>query len=317
MSTRHLVSDLDLSLHGNIYLYNLENARRKLIAFFELLDLFIESAFKRLYFCQRLFFHLLKHALLCLVRDLYLAEGFIRNIGKVLLGKLFVFGAYRALDTGHLYILGYLFSDKSTSYFSVGILTKYPYFIFKVTLHVYCLVFFDTLCPGVFCGTFSGEDLNIQDRALYSGRDIETVFPDLFGLLPEDRPQQFFLGCKLRLALWSDLSDKDIAGFDLCPGPDNSAFIKVLQGLFTDIGDISCYLFRPELRLSCLYHKIFNMYRCIYVFLDEPLTDDNGVLKVIPAPRHKCNERVPAESKLSHVSGGAVRDHLVLLDPVA
>ncbi len=43
------------------------------------------------------------------------------------------------------------------------------------------------------------------------------------------------------------------------------------------------------------------MYRCIHIILNEPLADYDGILKVIPVPRHEGNKHVLAESQLSLV----------------
>ena len=59
-------------------------------------------------------------------------------------------------------------------------------------------------------------------------RNTKGSITNLSCLLTEDRTEKSFLGRKLRLALGSNFTYKDIARADLCSDTDDSAVVKIL-----------------------------------------------------------------------------------------
>src|SRR5690606_36871936 len=60
--------------------------------------------------------------------------------------------------------------------------------------------------------------------------------------------------------------------------------------------------------------ELFDVDRRIDVFFHDALTDENRVLEVVALPRHEGHDRVLAESDLTHVRSGTVREHVADLN---
>ena len=58
------------------------------------------------------------------------------------------------------------------------------------------------------------------------------------------------------------------------------------------------------------------MNRSINVVFNDPLRDNNRILKVITIPRHERYEHVPTESKLTRLCVWSIRENVTLLDLV-
>ena len=113
---------------------------------------------------------------------------------------------------------------------------------------------------GEFVLVFAAENANVNNNAALAVRNAQGGVANLARLLAENCPEQAFLGGELRLALGRDFADKDVAGMNLRTDSDDAAFVKILQCLFADVGDIARDLFRTELLcVACLGFVFFDM----------------------------------------------------------
>ena len=113
---------------------------------------------------------------------------------------------------------------------------------------------------GEFVLVFAAENANVNNNAALAVRNTQGGVANLSRLFAENRPEQAFLGGELRLALGRDFADKDVAGMNLRTDSDDAAFVKILQCLFADVGDIARDLFRTELLcVACLGFVFFDM----------------------------------------------------------
>ena len=113
---------------------------------------------------------------------------------------------------------------------------------------------------GEFVLVFAAENANVNNNAALAVRNTQGGVANLARLFAENCPEQAFLGGELRLALGRDFADKDVAGMNLRTDSDDAAFVKILQCLFADVGDIARDLFRTELLcVACLGFVFFDM----------------------------------------------------------
>src|SRR5690606_13562543 len=95
-----------------------------------------------------------------------------------------------------------------------------------------------------------GEDLDVDDLALFAVGHLERGVAHLAGLLAEDGAEQALLGGELGLALGGDLADEHVAGADLGADPDDPALVEVLQDVLGEVRDVPGDLLRAELRVA-------------------------------------------------------------------
>ena len=139
---------------------------------------------------------------------------------------------------------------------------------------------------------------------------LQRCVSDFSRFFTKDGTQQTFFRRQLRLALRCHFSDQDIPRADLGADTDNTALIQILQGIFADTRNISCDLFRSQLRISGFCFVFFNMNGRINVFLYETLAQQDSILVVISFPCHKSDQRILSEGQLTLAGGRSVRDHL-------
>ena len=164
-------------------------------------------------------------------------------------------------------------------------------------------------------GTF--EDLDGDDLAGLTMRDLERRVADLSRLLTEDRPQEALLGSQLGLTLRRDLADEIVAGADLGPDPDDPVLVEVCEDLVGDVRDVAGDLLGAELGVAGVDLVLLDVDRGEHVVLDELLGQDDGVLVVVAVPRHERHHQVASERQLALVGGRAVGEDIADLDLVA
>src|SRR6056297_163735 len=91
---------------------------------------------------------------------------------------------------------------------------------------------------------------------------------------------------------------------------NNTLFIKVTRCVFAYICNLTGEFFFTTLGVANLLFEFCDMDRCINIILHNLFTDDNGILKVVPSPRHKCYYQVTAQCKLTFLSGTAICDRV-------
>src|SRR4029077_17982917 len=133
----------------------------------------------------------------------------------------------------------------------------------------------------------------------------------------ENGAEQLFLGCKSGFTLGRDFADQNVAGTNRGANADDAAFVEIAKERFADIGDIAGDFLGAELGVTSLDFKFLNVNGSVVVLLDQLLADQDGVFKVVTAPRQEGDQDVTAQRELSALGAGAVREHLPLADPVS
>ena len=113
-----------------------------------------------------------------------------------------------------------------------------------------------------------------------------------------------------------DLADQDVARLDVGADPDDAALVEVHHALVGDVGDFPGDLLLAPLGVADVQLELLDVDRRVDVVLHQPLAQDDGVLEVVPVPRHERHQHVAAERQLAALGGRAVGDDLAGLDPL-
>ena len=121
------------------------------------------------------------------------------------------------------------------------------------------------------------------------------------GLFTKDGAQQFFFGRQRGLSLGGDLADQRVTGLYFSTHKNDAGFIKPVELLFAQVGDVAGDFLGTELGIAGHHHQLFNMYRGVAVFGDHALADEDGVFEVVAIPGHECNQHVLAQGQFTEV----------------
>ena len=106
---------------------------------------------------------------------------------------------------------------------------------------------------------FTREHVHRDHLARLAMRHLQRSVAHIPRLLSEDCSEQSLLRRELAFALWRDLAHKDVAGAHLGANTDDPLVIQVLQGIFSDVGDVTSYLLRPQLGIARLGLVLLNV----------------------------------------------------------
>src|SRR3954469_2634008 len=311
----HLVAHLELALHGDVDLDQLDDAGGKLVALLQQPDALLVDPVQDLDVRVGL-----------LVDDLHgvdqppLVERQAEDLlpGAPLehgqrdrLARLEQLLAGARLDGGRR-----LLADQQVAHLLVALLGENPHLVLDVLLQPADLVELDLLGPHVLLDALAGEDLDVDDRALDARRHLEAGVADIARLLAEDGPQQLLFGRELGLPLGRHLAHQDVAGLDRGADADDTALVEVLERRLRDVRDVAGDLFRPELGVAGLDLELLDVDGGVVVLPHQLLGDQDRVLEVVAAPGHEGDQHVAAERQLAQLGAGAVGQHVPLLDPL-
>ena len=159
-----------------------------------------------------------------------------------------------------------------------------------------------------------GEDLGVDDDPFHTRRHPEGGVLHIPGLVPEDRPKQLLLGGELGLPFGRDLANQDVPGLHIGADLDDPALVQELQRLLADVRDVPGDLLFAELSVPGDGLELLDVDRGVDVLLDDPLADDDRVLKVVPAPGHEGDHDVLPQGQLPELGRGTVRNDLTFPD---
>src|SRR6185312_8810227 len=311
----HLVAHLQLALHGDVDLDQLDDAGRQLVALLEEPDALLVDPVQDLDVRVRL-----------LVDDLHgvdqppLVEGQAEDLlpGEPLehgerdrLARLEQLLAGARLDGARD-----LLADQQVADLLVALLGENPHLVLDVLFEAADLVELDLLGPHVLLDALAGEDLDVDDRALDARRHLQAGVADVAGLLAENGPQQLLLGRELGLALRRHLAHQDVAGLDRGADADDTALVEVLEGRLRDVRDVAGDLLGAQLGVAGLDLELLDVDGGVVVLPNQLLGDQDGVLEVVAAPGHEGHQHVTAEGQLAELGAGAVGQHVPLLHPL-
>ncbi len=163
----------------------------------------------------------------------------------------------------------------------------------------------------------AAEALGGDDHAFLAGRHGEAVVLHILARAAEDRVQQFFFGRQFALALGGHLAHQDVARLYACTHAHHAVLIQVAQGLLAHVGDIAGEFLATQLGLANFRVVVLNVDGGKGVVLDQTLGDEDSVLEVVAVEGHERDQEVAAQGQLAVGAAGAVRDDLILLDPLA
>ena len=95
---------------------------------------------------------------------------------------------------------------------------------------------------------------------------------------------------------------------------DHSVGPKILQGLFTDIGNVTGDFLRAELGIARSDLKFIDVNGGIDVLLDDALGNEDRVLEIVSIPRHESDQHVASQRQLAMFGVWAVGDDISLVD---
>ena len=97
----------------------------------------------------------------------------------------------------------------------------------------------------------------------------------------------------------------------------DAALIEVHQRLLGDVRDLARDLLLAALGVADVQLELLDVDRRVDVVLDQALGEDDGILEVVPVPRHERDEHVRAERELAELGAGAVGEDVAGLDLLA
>ena len=310
MTAGHLVTRLQLALHGDEDLDHFHHTREKLVTSLQLVDLVVETG-------------------------LQLQNGAV-EVGDLRLDQLLdgivLDGDLLPLRLRH--ILEHRSSQLATRLHALRArgnslpFEKLDHTAVETTLENDALVI-TVLAKTIDLGTVdgkgalvllyaaAGEDANLDNRAGTARRQLQRGVTDIGCLLTEDRTEELFLRRHRAFALRCHLADKNIGRAHLGADIDNACLVEVFQSLFTDIRNVTGDLFLAELGITGHDFIFLDMDRGEDIVANDAVGDQDRVLEIVAVPGHERDEHVPAQRQFTVFSRRAVRQNVTLADNIA
>src|SRR5947208_5453763 len=252
MAAGHLVADGKLALHGDGRLDQLDDARGRFVALFELvLGLFGDLAqhvdLGRGHFLD--FLDLLDEKRIFFVefQALEVASGdFFDDLARQLdaLGQQALVGLLVVqVRLEHL-------AAKQIGEALQALIREDTDFVGKVLLQLKDLRGFDGLVALVFFSALASKDLDVHNRAFNARRAVQRSVANIAGFFAEDTAQQFFFRRQGSLTFGTDLAHKNVSRLHHGADADYSAFVDVAAERIADARDLASDLYRPDIRLA-------------------------------------------------------------------
>ena len=308
----HLVTDLQLALHGHVALDGLEHARHQLVTLEQTLHALVQDVAQDLQ---------LALGAIQDVQDLGVDTGLARSHGDLaealvghrfqhVLSELLALGEQLlALVVGEEGLVELLALQKGDDLL-LGLGADDALLVGEILLPLGHLVALDLLGADVLFLALAGEHLDVHHGALDARGHGQAGILHVAGLLAEDGAEELLLGREDRLALGGDLAHQDVAVLDGGTGADDAAVIEVLEGFLTDLGDVAGDLFGAQLGVAGVDLELLDVDGGVEVFLHHALGDQDRVLEVVAAPGHVGHDQVAAQGQLAVVGAGAVGQDL-------
>jgi hypothetical protein len=128
------------------------------------------------------------------------------------------------------------------------------------------------------------EDAHADNGAGLAVGNLQGGVPDFAGLLAEDGAQQALLRGQLGFTLRGDLSDQDVAGFNLGTDVDDAALVQACQDFLGHVGDVTGDFLGTKLGVAGIDLVLLNVNGGKNVLGNNALREDDGVLEVVAFP---------------------------------
>ncbi len=165
-----------------------------------------------------------------------------------------------------------------------------------------------------FFSFFLGRNLDIHHDTISTGGYSQGGIFDISRLFTEDRPQQTLFRSQLGFTLGSNLTHQNITRLNLCTNTDNTIHSQVLQSLFSQVGNITSDFLRSQLGIASADFKLIDVNGGENIIFHDPFADQDGILEVIPIPRHEGDQDVFAQSQLTIPRARTVSNHFTLFN---
>ena len=131
---------------------------------------------------------------------------------------------------------------------------------------------------------FTGKDFHIHHLAAFTMRHPQRGVLYVAGLFAKDGAQQSLFRGEFLFALRRDLADQDIIRPHFRADADDPRFIQILDGFFTDVGNITRDLLRSQFGIARFDFIFLDMNRSEAILLDQAFGEQNGVFEVAAFP---------------------------------
>ena len=318
VAASHLVTHLQLALHGDVALHGLQDAGHQFVALFEAFHALIQDVAQYLQLAFRLvqdIEHLGLQPLLARghgdLAEALVGHGLEHVLGELLaLGQQLLalivgqkFGEFLVLEEGHDLLFGLGADD--------------PLFVLKILVPLQGLLVFNLLGAEILLLALAGEDLHVHHGALDTGAHGEAGVLHIAGFFAEDGAEQLLFGAQDGLALGRDLAHQNVTVLDRGADADDAAFVEVLEHLLADLGNVAGDFLRAQFGVAGVDLEFLDMDGGVEIFLHHALRDEDGVLEVIAPPGHVGHDEVSAQCQFAALGARAVRQDLVGGDVLA
>ena len=161
------------------------------------------------------------------------------------------------------------------------------------------------------------KDLNITNDTIGTVWYAKRSITHFTRFISEDSVQETFFSWKVFLTLRCYFTYKDITFFNLSTDTDNTHFVKVFKGIFTNVWNFTSDFFRPKLCIACFWFVFFKVDRCIDIVFNQAFAHDNGILEVVTFPSHVGNDWVLSKRHFSIFHRRSVSDEIAFFNDIA
>ena len=299
MTTCHLVAHLQLALLGDVHLGQLDDAGRQLVAVGEVVLLAFHAGVELLVLDDVVVDGLPYEVVgVCVAHPFVRIEIQVVDLFEHLAAELHALavelGAEIVLDTLRRLVLEdrpeFLHQDGFQSGGVFGELC-----VQLVELHLFGL--FALLVVLVDTAEQLLVDHHAEERRLC----LERCVLHVARLVAEDGTQQLLFRTRVALAFRGDLTDEDVARFDVRADADDTVVIEVLGSVLADVRNVGGELLHTAFGFAYLHDVLVHVHRREEVFAHETLRDHDGVLEVVPFPGHEGHLEVATQGQLAVV----------------
>ena len=315
----HFVAHAKLALHGDVHLYQLDDARGQLIAFLQLIDLLFDDLAQHV--------DLPRSHLLDLVDLLVDPRILVRKLDalQVAGGNALDHLAVEFSSFGHQALVGLLVVQVSFHLLAAengfqplqSLIGQNADLIGQVLFQPRYLRALDGLGALIFLLPFAGEDFHVHHRALDARRASERGIAHVAGFFAEDGAQQLLFRGELGFALGRHFAHQDVARLYAGANADNAALVQVAQRVLADVRNVARHFFRPQLGVARFDLELLDVDRGVVIVFHQPFRNQDGILEVVAAPGHEGHQHVASQRQLAVVGARTVGDHLPFEHAVA
>ena len=133
----------------------------------------------------------------------------------------------------------------------------------------------------------------------------------------EDSFKQFLFGCRIRLALRSNLTYYNITGLDVRTDADDTVLVQIFGSIFAHVRNIGGQFLHTALGVAYFKQVLYHVNRGEHIFTNNTLAQDDSILVVVTLPRNVCHLQVLTECQFTVLRSETFRQNLTFLHLVA